>query len=116
MNSGEEEPPHWDGDLNLSLELESSLPQHGATIEDMEDEEDNYISVEPFQFSTEALAEEGLDALPWDPSEEILPREAENSNTCRTCQYSSSHGANSRVLAPSLPHFLLRLRADMLSA
>ncbi|KAJ7085292.1 hypothetical protein C8R44DRAFT_752891 [Mycena epipterygia] len=77
MNSGEEEPPHWDGDLNLSLELESSLPQHGATIEDMEDEEDNYISVEPFQFSTEALAEEGLDALPWDPSEEILPREAE---------------------------------------
>ncbi|KAJ7117106.1 hypothetical protein C8R44DRAFT_738959 [Mycena epipterygia] len=77
MNSGEEEPPHWDGDLNLSLELESSLPQHGATIEDMEEEEDNYISVEPFQFSPEVLAEEGLDALPWDPSLDILPREAE---------------------------------------
>ncbi|KAJ7839099.1 hypothetical protein B0H13DRAFT_2677290 [Mycena leptocephala] len=46
-----------------------------ATIEEIldEDEDDAHLSVEPCGLSPDAMAEEGLDELPWDPSEDISP-------------------------------------------
>lgn len=49
-----------------------------VTIEDANEEEDGYLAVEPCQLSPEALAEEGLDALLWDPAEEIPPGSADS--------------------------------------
>ncbi|KAJ7651824.1 hypothetical protein B0H17DRAFT_1147588 [Mycena rosella] len=45
-----------------------------VTVEDVENDDDDYLTVEPCQLSPEALAEEGLDQLPWDPSQDITPR------------------------------------------
>lgn len=46
-----------------------------ATVEEVEDEEENSaITTEPLQLSFEAMAEEGLDELPWDPPEALSPR------------------------------------------
>jgi hypothetical protein len=54
-------------DLAPSPEPSSTSPLHRVTVEDVDDEEDNFISVEPCQLSPKAMAEEGLDELPWDP-------------------------------------------------
>ncbi|KAJ7872618.1 hypothetical protein B0H14DRAFT_2570114 [Mycena olivaceomarginata] len=68
-----DEASDLDLDLAPSPEPLSTSPLHRVTVEDVDDEEDDFISVEPCQLSPEAMAEEGLDELPWDPSEEILP-------------------------------------------
>ncbi|KAJ7859541.1 hypothetical protein B0H14DRAFT_2577194 [Mycena olivaceomarginata] len=54
---------------------ESTIPPTSRmTIEDLEDDEDDYLAVQPSQLSPEARTEEGLDDLPWDPAKETLPR------------------------------------------
>ncbi|KAJ7304506.1 hypothetical protein DFH08DRAFT_825450 [Mycena albidolilacea] len=54
---------------------ESTIPPTSrVTIEDLEDDEDNYLAIQPSQLSPEVRVEEGLDDLPWDPAEETLPR------------------------------------------
>jgi hypothetical protein len=45
-----------------------------VTFEVVEDEDDIPLNVEPCELSPEARAEEGLDELPWDPSQDIYPR------------------------------------------
>ncbi|KAJ7770855.1 hypothetical protein DFH07DRAFT_768596 [Mycena maculata] len=67
--------PDLDADPGPSPEPLRTPPRHRVTVEEVEDESDDSISVEPCQLSPEALAEEGLDNLPWDPSGEILPGE-----------------------------------------
>ncbi|KAF8128333.1 hypothetical protein K438DRAFT_1789555 [Mycena galopus ATCC 62051] len=49
-----------------------------VTLEVVEDEDDVPLNVEPCELSPEARAEEGLDELPWDPSEDIIPRAADS--------------------------------------
>ncbi|KAJ7804451.1 hypothetical protein B0H14DRAFT_2612307 [Mycena olivaceomarginata] len=68
-----DEASDLDLDLAPSPEPSSTSLLHRVMVEDVDDEEDNFISVEPCQLSPEAMAEEGSDELPWDPSEEILP-------------------------------------------
>jgi hypothetical protein len=70
---------------NLQMDIGSSpvpsrtSPQPRATVEEIDDDGDDdgddYIAVEPSQLSPEALAEEGLDELPWDPAAKTLPWE-----------------------------------------
>ncbi|KAJ6579083.1 hypothetical protein DFH09DRAFT_1077377 [Mycena vulgaris] len=60
-------------------QVSSGASSSRVTIEDADEEEDEYLSVEPCQLSPEALAEEGLDDLPWDPAEEISPHSADSS-------------------------------------
>ncbi|KAJ7771323.1 hypothetical protein DFH07DRAFT_768294 [Mycena maculata] len=63
-----------------SSESESSpaVSNHASssrvTIEDVADEDDEYLTVQPIQLSPEAMAEDGLDDLPWDPSKDVSPR------------------------------------------
>ncbi|KAJ6579052.1 hypothetical protein DFH09DRAFT_1310414 [Mycena vulgaris] len=59
-----------------------------VTIEDADEEEDKYLSVEPCQLSPEALAEESLDPLLWDPAEDISPR---STNTSTPTERSTSN-------------------------
>ncbi|KAJ7309359.1 hypothetical protein DFH08DRAFT_1050065 [Mycena albidolilacea] len=56
--------------------IQASSPRARVTIEVVvdSDDENGSISVEPYQLDGIALAEEGLDDLPWDPSEERSPR------------------------------------------
>jgi hypothetical protein len=42
-----------------------------VTLEVVEDEDNGPLHIEPCTLSPEARAEEGLDDLPWDPSEDI---------------------------------------------
>ncbi|KAF7334877.1 hypothetical protein MSAN_02357200 [Mycena sanguinolenta] len=74
--------PTIDADKSMDPSpLPSDAPSNSTrrvTIEEVTDDEDepedqdeDELSVEPCQLSPEALAEEGLDDLPWDPSEDI---------------------------------------------
>ncbi|KAJ6458809.1 hypothetical protein C8R45DRAFT_942652 [Mycena sanguinolenta] len=49
-----------------------------VTLEVVEDEDDIPLNVEPCELSPEARAEEGLDELPWDPSQDVYPRAADS--------------------------------------
>ncbi|KAJ7350086.1 hypothetical protein DFH08DRAFT_807405 [Mycena albidolilacea] len=53
----------------------SSTPR--VTLEVVEDEDDGPLHIEPCELSPEARAEEGLDDLLWDPSEQISPYAAQ---------------------------------------
>jgi hypothetical protein len=68
-----DEAPIGDMDLRPSAAPSSPLPQYCATVEEVDDEDNDFISVEPCVLSPEARTEEGLDELPWDPSEETCP-------------------------------------------
>ncbi|KAJ6613315.1 hypothetical protein B0H10DRAFT_2222353 [Mycena sp. CBHHK59/15] len=78
--SDEEEPSEIE---DFPVELGASSPPDFVgsssslvTLKDVDDDEE--ISIEPLQLSPEVLAEEGLDDLPWDPSEDNSPRPADS--------------------------------------
>ncbi|KAJ7899513.1 hypothetical protein B0H14DRAFT_2556581 [Mycena olivaceomarginata] len=83
----------------------SSLPVASqVTIEDVEnDDDDVYLSVEALQLSPEALAEEGLDELPWDPSEDTFPCPADSPPPSERLPLPSPPSAPAVSPARSLP-------------
>ncbi|KAJ6603172.1 hypothetical protein B0H10DRAFT_2440552, partial [Mycena sp. CBHHK59/15] len=64
--------------INYVTAAESSVARASTshvTIEVVEEDDDeDELTVEPCQLDPVALAEEGLDELPWDPSQDISPR------------------------------------------
>ncbi|KAJ7689982.1 hypothetical protein B0H17DRAFT_1134692 [Mycena rosella] len=60
-------------EIDPPAKLSASPSTSRVTVEDVEDDDNDYLTIEPCQLSPEALAEEGLDQLPWDPSEDITP-------------------------------------------
>ncbi|KAJ7702931.1 hypothetical protein B0H16DRAFT_1747997 [Mycena metata] len=71
-----------------------------VTMEEIDEEEDegDRISIVPIVLSPDALAEEGLDDLPWDPSEETSPRPA-----AATAGISPHHATTEVPYLPSRP-------------
>ncbi|KAJ6536005.1 hypothetical protein DFH09DRAFT_1283931 [Mycena vulgaris] len=89
--------------LGLAPEREHSVPPLWATVDDAEDEgegEDS-ISLEPCQLSPEARAEEGLDDLPWDPSDEVLPRDP---HTPAPAERADAPAGPAEFVSESFPH------------
>ncbi|KAF9048076.1 hypothetical protein BDZ89DRAFT_1127033 [Hymenopellis radicata] len=88
----------------------SAAPSHhsSVTIEDVEEEE---IDTIPAVLDFETMAEEGLDEIPWDPSEESLPRLASEPVPVERPASSSippSTQSSSETQAPPIPEGFTR--------
>ncbi|KAJ6617164.1 hypothetical protein B0H10DRAFT_1948545 [Mycena sp. CBHHK59/15] len=63
---------------NSAAESTSRTLTSRVTIEVIDDENEEELTIEPCQLSPEARAEEGLNELHWDPSEDVSPRPNES--------------------------------------